>query len=354
MFRAAATYTDASDLEDGRVIPPLAHNNSAKHFRVDRPTASYLTHIDASMRLLRHIQYHLSIIHDGYQKRLSAIEALFSPVAFLPVELLCDIFTRLDDWRDILAISHVSRDWRVVATGCSSLWSPGGGSREWVETCLQRSGRTRLLDICIRGSQPHLSIWPNPVIRHLLPSLPRWRSLEWRCTGGPSSYHPPALIPLLRLMSEHSGASLESLTIAGAVRGYLWLPYHPTPVLSSVRNISVNGVYPIRLARIVPNAQCVTLAKLELRVPAWRALFKSLACITKLTIKDVMTDRLTEDTRDQVILVPTLEELHVDGAGPGLVQFLFWNVDFPNLRKLSISQNEDSLMHGQRVSGFFV
>jgi len=347
LIGAAATYIDASNMEDNRVVLPLANNNSAKLFRVGPQAASYLTHIGASMSLLQHIQHHLSIIHNAYEKKRSAIESLFSPVAFLPVELLCDIFTRLDDWKDVLAVSHVSRDWRVVAIGCSSLWSPGGGSREWVETCLQRSGKTRLLDICIRGSQHHLSTWPNPIIRHLLPSFPRWRNLEWRCSGDLGSSHPPALMPLLRWISEHSGAPLETLTITGTIEGCLWLPSNPIPVLPSVRNVSVCRVYPNRLARIVPNAQCVTLSKLELRIQDWRSLFKSLTCITKLTIKDVMTDRLTKVTRDQVILVPTLEELHVDGVGLGLVQFLLWNVDFPNLRKLSISQNEDPLLHGQ-------
>ena len=350
LVSAAAAYLDASSIEDSRVIPPRANNNAAKRFRADPPTASYLAHIGASMALLQHAQNYLSVIHDGYQKKRTAINALFSPVAFLPYELLCDIFTQLDDWRDILAVSHVSRDWRGTAIGCSTLWSPGGGSREWTDVCLQRSGGTRPLDICIRGSQHHLSMWPNPIIRHLLPSLSRWRSLEWRCTGGLGSRDPPALMPLLRRISERSGGSLESVTITDANEKRLWSLSGPIPILPSVRNITINGAYPSRLGRIVPNAQCVTLSEVELLTPEWRSLFKSLKFIKKLSIKNVMTDRSPEGPRDQVILVPTLEELHVDGAGPGLVHFLLWNVDFPNLRKLSISQNEDPLLHGQLVS----
>ncbi|KAF8342573.1 uncharacterized protein EI90DRAFT_762138 [Cantharellus anzutake] len=353
LISTAAIYIDAINQEESlTALPPRSDNDAPRPPRADPSTASYRTHISSSMKLLQYLQNHISNIHEHYQNKRLIIDSQLCPVAMLPLELLCDIFSLLDDWRDILAVSHVSRDWRAAAVGCSSLWSPGGGSIEWLNICLQRSGDSRPLDVCLRGSGKHLATWPD-LTAGLLPYLPRWRSLEWRCTGGSLS-DLPTLVRLLRWVSARPEPRIEKLVINDVAERRVVLPTSPIPVLRSVQNVSLNGIYLHRLGHITPHAQIITLSNLELRTLDWQYLFMALKFIRKLTITDVMTPQLVSKGLQDgpSILVPTLEELYVDGAGSGLIQFLQCDVDFPNLRRLSISQNEDPLLRVQLGSRF--
>ncbi|KAI9513016.1 hypothetical protein F5148DRAFT_565039 [Russula earlei] len=259
---------------------PTRHGKT-NHWPSDRPP------------LLRH----MSPISATAPSRLMFPSNATTPISYIPVELLTQIFIHVPriEFEESLrvcpqrsqrptwmAIAQVCRHWRAIAADCKDFWSyiPFEASMHWVELSLARS-YPRPISFLLNFStvQPE---WYNRAALSALRMLPRAREVHLQGSAAASSEFRREALRLLEMSSapvleafsiqghtsrdivtlsvdiflRHDAAALTSLSLA-------YCNIHPSPLfrapLASLRLVNCQVEFPLHLLGLLPQLRTLVL-----------------------------------------------------------------------------------------------